>query len=178
MTNEGSPKTPAPGLSRRDFLIVGTIGVAGAVAAPGLSGAVQAADMASSATPAYPVVDVAPLTSIAPGAQIAFTYPDPESPAVLLALPGPAASGIGPDNRLVAFSILCTHKGCPVNYLPERQMLVCPCHWSSFDPAKGGQMIIGQGSQPLPQIRLHVENGMVQAVGIDGLIYGRHTNIL
>lgn len=179
MTHEGSPKTPpAPGLSRRDFLIVGTIGVAGAVAAPGLSSAVKAADMASPATAAYPVVDVAPLASIAPGAQIAFNYPDPDAPAVLLALPRPAAGGIGPDNRLVAFSILCTHKGCPVNYLPERQMFVCPCHWSSFDPAKSGQMIIGQGSQPLPQIQLRVQNGMVQAVGVDGLIYGRYTNIL
>jgi len=182
MTNERSPKTLATlGLSRRDFLIVGTIGVAGAVAAPGLSGTVRAADMASPATTAaasYPVVDIAPLASIEPGAQIAFNYPDPDAPAVLLALPGPAAGGIGPDNRLVAFSILCTHKGCPVNYLPERQMFVCPCHWSSFDPAKSGQMIIGQGSQPLPQIQLRVQNGMVQAVGIDGLIYGRHTNIL
>jgi arsenite oxidase small subunit len=178
MTYEGSPKTSVPGLSRRDFLIVGTIGVAGAVATPGLSGAAQAAGVTSPASSAYPVVDVASLASIAPGAQIAFTYPDPESPAMLLSLPGPAAGGIGPDNRLVAFSILCTHKGCPVNYLPERQMFVCPCHWSSFDPAKSGQMIIGQGSQPLPQIRLRIENGMVQAVGIDGLIYGRHTNIL
>lgn len=179
MTHEGAPKTPpAPGLSRRDFLIVSTIGVAGAVTAPCLSGVAQAAGVASPAATAYPVVNIAPLASIAPGAQVAFTYPDPESPAVLLALPGPAAGGIGPDNRLVAFSILCTHKGCPVNYLSERRMFVCPCHWSSFDPAKGGQMIIGQGSQPLPQIQLRVENGMVQAVGIDGLIYGRHTNIL
>lgn len=65
-----------------------------------------------------------------------------------------------------------------MNYLAERRMFVCPCHWSSFDPTKRGQMVIGQGSQPLPQIALRVQNGVVQAHGVDGLIYGRHTNIL
>jgi arsenite oxidase small subunit len=169
-------------MSRRDFLVVGAAGVAGAVAAPCLSRNAAAADAASPAKAAmakeFPVVDVAPLAAIGPGAQIAFNYPDADSPAVLVALPAPATGGVGPNNRLVAFSILCTHKGCPVNYLAERRMFVCPCHWSSFDPAKRGNMVIGQGSQPLPQIALRVKDGVVQAHGVDGLIYGRHTNIL
>ena len=170
------PTTPAPCLSRRDFLIVGSAGVASAVAAPGLA---HAADTRPApAAKAYPVVDVAPLASIAANAPVSFDYPDADSPAMLVMLPAAAPGGIGPDNRIVAYSILCTHKGCPVNYLPERKMFVCPCHWSSFDPAKSGQMIIGQGSQPLPQVALRVKDGIVQATGIDGLIYGRHTNIL
>ena len=57
-------------------------------------------------------------------------------------------------------------------------MLVCPCHWSSFDPAKEGQLVIGQASQSLPRVKLEISNGMVRAIGMDGLIYGRHTNIL
>jgi arsenite oxidase small subunit len=65
-----------------------------------------------------------------------------------------------------------------VGYRPERKLLICPCHWSSFDPAKAGQIVIGQASQSLPQIVLQVRSGMVQAVGLNGLIYGRHTNIL
>ena len=56
-------------------------------------------------------------------------------------------------------------------------MLICPCHWSSFDPAKAGRMVIGQASEPLPQITLRVMGDKVQAVGVSGLIYGRHTNI-
>jgi hypothetical protein len=39
-------------------------------------------------------------------------------------------------------------------------------------------MVIGQGSEALPQIALRVHGNTVQAVGIEGLIYGRHTNIL
>ena len=178
MTDERSPKL-APCLSRRDFLIVGSAGVATAVAASGLA---QAADTKSDAGGAvaktYPVLDVAPLSSIAADAPVSFNYPDADSPATLVMLPVSAPGGVGPDNRIVAYSILCTHKGCPVNYLPERKMFVCPCHWSSFDPAKNGQMIIGQGSQPLPQIVLRVKDDIVQATGVDGLIYGRHTNIV
>ncbi len=173
------PTNSASCLTRRDFLIVGTAGVATAVAASGLAHAADANPGASApAAKAYPVIDVAPLASIAADAQISFDYPDADSPAMLVALPAAAPGGIGPDNRIVAYSILCTHKGCPVNYFPERKMFVCPCHWSSFDPAKNGQMIIGQGSQPLPQIMLRVKGGIVQATGVDGLIYGRHTNIV
>ena len=74
--------------------------------------------------------------------------------------------------------MLCTHKGCPLNYVADRKSLVCPCHWSSFDPSKGGRLVIGQASQSLPQMQLDIQDGMVRAVGLDGLIYGRHTNIL
>lgn len=164
------------GLSRRDFLVVGA-GAASAMAVSSIPCAVQATELRPAPT-TYPVIDVAPLADIAPDNPIEFQYPDADSPAVLVALQQPARGGVGPDNRIVAFSILCTHKGCPVNFLPERRMLVCPCHWSSFDPAKGGQMVIGQGSEPLPQVRLRIHKGIVQAYGIDGLIYGRHTNIL
>jgi arsenite oxidase small subunit len=181
MAGDSDSKTSCDsGLNRREFLILGGVGIAGTVAAQGLPGpaAADAGAKAPGAAGAYPVVNVVPLASIQPGAQVSFNYPDKESPALLLALPKPAQGGVGPDNQFVAFSILCTHKGCPVNYLAERGMLVCPCHWSSFDPAKGGQIIIGQASQSLPQIKLRVQDGMVQAVGVDGLIYGRYTNIL
>jgi arsenite oxidase small subunit len=179
MTSETGPKTGGgAGLNRRDFLIVGTAGVAGAFAAPTLSRPAAADTPAPALAPDARVVDVAKLADLRANAAIPFAYPDPDSPALLVALPAPAQGGVGPDGRVVAFSQLCTHKGCPVNFLPDRQMFVCPCHWSSFDPAKGGQMVIGQGSAPLPQIRLRVRDGIVQAYGIDGLIYGRHTNIL
>ena len=133
---------------------------------------------AAETTAAFPTLKVAPLAELEPGAEVAFDYPDPESPAVLLRLDGAVEGGIGPDQSIVAYSTLCTHKGCPVAYNAERKMLICPCHWSSFDPAKQGRMIIGQASQGLPQVTLRIEEGMVEAVGIEGLIYGRHTNIL
>lgn len=165
-------------VKRRDFLRGGVAGLAVATGLAPLSDAKQAEAATPAKTVDYPIIDIAPLASIEPGSEIAFDYPDENSPAVLLRMADPVESGIGPDKDIVAYSMLCTHKGCPLNYLADRKMLVCPCHWSSFDPAKGGRMIIGQASQSLPQMQLDIRDGMVRAVGVDGLIYGRHTNIL
>ena len=164
-------------LTRRDFIKIGSA-TASTTLASGLLPAVAAPPAPAPGAEAYPVTNVADLASIKVDTPVAFTYPDESSPAVLVRLKQPAAGGVGPGNTIVAYSVLCTHKGCPVAYRPERKLLICPCHWSSFDPAKSGQMVIGQGSQALPQIALRVQGGTVQAVGIEGLIYGRHTNIL
>lgn len=166
---------------RRGFLKFSGTGLAAALAARGMTQPAQAAETqvaAGETATAYPVVDVAPLASIEPGAAIDFGYPDADSPAMLLRLPEPGQDGIGPNSEIVAFSVLCTHKGCPVGYRAERKMLICPCHWSTFDPAKSGNLVIGQASQALPQIKLQISGGMVQASGVTGLIYGRHTNII
>lgn len=162
---------------RRDFIVAGAAGAAGLVAAQALPQRARAATE-NADTAAYPVVEVARMADLAPGSTQDFSYPDDNSPALLIRLPEPAEGGIGPEGDIVAFSILCTHKGCPVAYKPERKMLICPCHWSTFDPAKAGTLVIGQASQGLPRIRLRIDGDAVQAVGVEGLIYGRHTNIL
>ena len=170
MAEDQDPQRDPSRISRREFIKIGSA----TTLASGLAPAMAAAP----AKAAYPVVNVAELSAIKTDTPIAFTYPDENSPAVLLRMKQGATGGVGPGNSIVAFSTLCTHKGCPVSYRAERKLFICPCHWSSFDPAKAGQMVIGQGSQALPQIALRVQGGTVQAVGIDGLIYGRHTNIL
>ncbi|MFQ5935158.1 MAG: arsenate reductase (azurin) small subunit [Acidiferrobacterales bacterium] len=161
-------------LNRRDFMKVSCSGVAGLMVSQERASAAKPA----AANQGYPVIDVAALSSIKRGAVIGFNYPDKNSPAVLLRLSEPAIEGIGPNNEIVAYSTLCTHKGCPINYRPERKLLICPCHWSSFDPAKAGTLVIGQASESLPQVKLRINDGMVQAFGMNGLIYGRYTNIL
>ncbi len=160
------------GLARRGFLKAGALGVASVLGAKSLP--VARAEAAA----ALPATDIAKLADIAVGAEISFDYPDENSPAVLLRLDGPAEGGIGPNNSIVAFSILCTHKGCPVQYRKDKQMLICPCHFSSFDAAKGGRIIIGQANETLPQINLRIHDDKVQAVGVTGLIFGRHANML
>ena len=173
--NEDATREPPEGtsLSRRRFMRIAVSGPLAAGVAPALSTAAKAA-----AGETYPTIDIAPLDAIKEGAPVTFTYPDKSSPATLLRLRQGALGGVGPNATIVAYSTLCTHKGCPVAWRPERNLLICPCHWSSFDPAKSGQMVIGQGSQALPQITLRVSGSMVQAIGVSGLIYGRETNIL
>ena len=175
-TDDGSSDTRPGGMARRDFLRIG--GIAGLAAGTALPQRLSAQQPAAGAPPGFPVVDVAPLADLNAGANVEFAYPDDDSPAVLVRLNGAADGGIGPDHSIVAFSLLCTHKGCPLSFKADRDMLICPCHWSSFDPAKAGRLVIGQASDPLPQITLRVADGVVQATGVTGLIYGRHTNII
>lgn len=162
------------GIARRNLLKLG--GLFGLSA--GLTHAAPGAAQEKLAQSDYPVKDIAELSELQPGAEVMFEYPDEESPAVLLRLDGSAEAGIGPNESIVAFSLLCTHKGCPVQFRKERAMLICPCHWSSFDAAKGGRLIIGQATESLPQITLRLRDNMVQATGVTGLIYGRYTNVL
>ena len=169
--------TKISSLNRRDFLKIGGTGVAGFIAGQVLLPApAQAA--AKGKEQVYPLVDIGPVSGLPMGAAVEFLYPDEDSPAVMIHLNEPGKDGVGPKGAIVAYSILCTHKGCPVRFHPERKMLICPCHWSTFDAAKAGTLIIGQASQPLPQIKLRLEGDRVQAYGVNGLIYGRHTNIL
>lgn len=172
-SDDNESSTNPSRLTRREFVMIGVSGSLAAGIAPAF-----AASSAAEKPPEYPVANVAQLEAVKVDSPVAFTYPDENSPAVLVRLRDAATGGIGPGNTIVAYSILCTHKGCPVSYRPERRMMICPCHWSSFDPAKAGQMVIGQGSQALPQIALRLQGGTIQATGIEGLIYGRHTNIL
>ncbi|MFN4233024.1 arsenate reductase (azurin) small subunit [Thermus sp.] len=122
-------------------------------------------------------VKVADLTSLAPLKPVNFTYPDENSPAVLLDMGRPTYMGVGPRKSIVAYSVLCQHMGCPTSFDPERRLLVCPCHMSLFDPSRGGLCLEGPAISRLPRILLQVAEGSVYAVGVAyGLIYGRASN--
>ena len=167
------PSPSRPRLTRRRF--IQTTGAAGVGAA---ASGVLRPGVAAEETAGYPVKPIVALDELLPGATVPFTYPDDRSPALLLRMSTEVVGGVGPDASIVAFSSLCTHKGCPVIYRPEHRLLICPCHWSTFDPEKAGTLVIGQASQPLPRIELRIESNMVVAAGVDGLIYGRHTNLV
>jgi quinol---cytochrome c reductase iron-sulfur subunit len=75
---------------------------------------------------------------------------------------------------LVAYSKICTHAGCAVSiprqplYPPQspRPALVCPCHYSTFDPAKGADVIFGPAGRALPQLPLSIgSDGALVAAG-------------
>ena len=75
---------------------------------------------------------------------------------------------------LVAYSKICTHAGCAVSiprsplYPPQapRPALVCPCHYSTFDPAKGADVIFGPAGRALPQLPLSIgADGTLVAAG-------------
>jgi ubiquinol-cytochrome c reductase iron-sulfur subunit len=101
------------------------------------------------------------------------------SPVVVVRLP-PAQLKLPPERArwaplgIVAFSKVCTHAGCAIalyrkpTFAPTepRPALICPCHYSTFDPARGGEVIFGPAGRPLPQLPLVVgSDGVLRAGG-------------
>jgi len=75
---------------------------------------------------------------------------------------------------ILAYSKTCTHAACAIalyrkpTFAPTQpgRALVCPCHYSTFDPATGGTVIFGPAGRPLPQLPLQIDgDGNLRAAG-------------
>ncbi len=85
----------------------------------------------------------------------------------------PERAGWAPDG-IVAYSKICTHAGCAIalyrspKYEPTSRPpgLVCPCHYSTFDPARAAKVVFGPAGRPLPQLPLAIDpQGVLRAAG-------------
>ena len=62
------------------------------------------------------------------------------------------------ENRLIAYSKVCTHAGCPVGLFREGDSaLFCPCHQSTFDARRGAEPTFGPAARALPQLPLGLD---------------------
>ncbi|MBT2297608.1 arsenate reductase (azurin) small subunit [Pseudomonas fluorescens] len=170
-------------LSRRSLLkLTGSTAAVGALAisSRSLAQTPEHQAPAGSTTLPYPNNIIAKMSELKVNEPLSFLYPDDASPCVLIKKGKEVLAGAGPDKDIVAYSILCTHMGCPVTYDAATETFKCPCHFSIFDPDKGGQMVCGQATENLPRIILDYSgsDGSIKAVAVDGLIYGRQSNIL
>ncbi len=123
-----------------------------------------------------------------------FHYPFVTTPCFLVNLGKPLESGktlqsatqgtyswqggAGPENQIVAFSAICTHKlSYPtktmsfLNYrsekvrfeshtsgtLEQRQLIYCCSERSAYDPAKGAEVLGGPATQPLAAVELEYD---------------------
>jgi ubiquinol-cytochrome c reductase iron-sulfur subunit len=93
-------------------------------------------------------------------------------PKGMLRLP-PALRGYDAGG-IVAYSKICTHAGCAISmyraplFQPDepKPALVCPCHYSTFDPADGGSVLFGPAGRKLPMLPLSVDRaGYLRAKG-------------
>lgn len=159
---------PPAGLSRRGLL---TASAAGAVAVVGSS------DVAEAKARAYPRLRIVSLDKLKVNRAHSFDYPLKGQSSVLIDLGHRVPGGAGPRRSIVAYSALCQHMGCPVAYRRKQRELFCPCHQTRYDPERLGSIIQGLAMRPLPKVRLQVRNGAVFAVGVNGLIYGRRSNL-
>ena len=62
--------------------------------------------------------------------------------------------------EFVAFAVNCTHLGCPVNWRPDANIFLCPCHGGVY--YADGTVAGGPPPRPLPRYAVRVQNGGVQ----------------
>lgn len=64
------------------------------------------------------------------------------------------------DQEFIAFSINCTHLGCPVRWLPEADLFMCPCHGGVY--YSNGTVAAGPPPKPLPRYPVRIQDGQVE----------------
>jgi menaquinol-cytochrome c reductase iron-sulfur subunit len=59
----------------------------------------------------------------------------------------------------VVMSNVCTHLGCRVRWIPEKDGFFCPCHNGVF--SKDGTVVAGPPPRPLDRFESKVEDGLI-----------------
>ena len=155
-TNKGTIPEGAPlSASRRRFISWGIIGIAGIIAG----------------TFIYPLVELAERKTA--GKRLVFfdaipldDMPESGMKKVELNIRG----GDRPDTRvfirrdpggaLTAFSALCSHLGCLVNYSNIKKEFICPCHGGRYD--QEGRVIAGPPPSPLTRLPVRIAGNKIQ----------------
>jgi Rieske Fe-S protein/cytochrome b subunit of formate dehydrogenase len=127
------------------YLITRKSGINSAGGGKGVSGA-----SSNTVAPAQPIAN---LKSLPKNSAVNFVDPS-GNPDMLIRL----ANG-----SLVAYSRICTHAGCLVSYVPQYEIIYCPCHASIFNPLTGDPTQ-GPAYIPLPKVSVTVNQ-------MDGNIY-------
>lgn len=89
------------------------------------------------------------------GGAATFTDPATGSPALVVQ----AQAG-----QFKAFSAVCPHQGCTVDYSRSQRIFICPCHGAEFD-ATNGAVQRGPARDPLPGISVVVRSGQLYVDG-------------
>ena len=158
---------------------VGATAAAGVVVPVAIASQERSESDGETAVVSYPRSAIARISELAVGEPVWFDYPNTGDTSLLVKIGAPATAGVGPDGDVVAFSNRCTHMGCPIpDYQPDERVLgPCPCHFTTFDLSRDGQVTLGQATQNLPRVELELEGDSIFAVGVVHLLYGRADNL-
>jgi menaquinol-cytochrome c reductase iron-sulfur subunit len=66
------------------------------------------------------------------------------------------------QESFTAFALNCSHLGCPVNWKPDAELFLCPCHGGVY--YADGTVAAGPPPLPLAQYQVRVVNGIVQVL--------------
>jgi nitrate reductase gamma subunit len=107
-------------------------------------------------------VTVGKLEAFAPGTTTLVTLADP-SPLPWAGVTARTAAWVHhsrSSGQLNAFAVNCTHLGCPVRWLPDAELFMCPCHGGVF--YRDGRVASGPPQRPLSVYPVRVRDGIVE----------------
>lgn len=64
------------------------------------------------------------------------------------------------DEQFIAFSINCRHLGCPVRWVEDATLFMCPCHGGVY--YADGEVAAGPPPEPLARYPVRVRDGFVE----------------
>jgi menaquinol-cytochrome c reductase iron-sulfur subunit len=63
------------------------------------------------------------------------------------------------ESEFIAFSVNCAHLGCPVRWLEDARLFMCPCHGGVY--YEDGRVAAGPPPHPLARYPVRVQDGEV-----------------
>jgi thiosulfate dehydrogenase [quinone] large subunit len=93
---------------------------------------------------------IATVTSVPIGGALKFTNPLDGSTGYLMQ---PSAG------TFLGYSAVCSHQGCIVDYVPDAEMFLCPCHGANYDAQ--GNVTRGPATKSLQAISVAVQGDNV-----------------
>ena len=165
--------------TRRQFLI-GSGVTSAAVILSGIPGI--GAKEVKAAVKEYPRQLVGKVSKLKVDKPVLFNYPDKGkfSNTMLVKLGTRAGGGVGRDEDIVAFNVFCTHMGGDMkkNYsAADKTLGQCQYHMSTFDLTRHGIVVSAHATESLARVTLELDGDNIYATGMQGLIYGRHSNL-
>ena len=166
--NEGNPEHSQPSgaptpeeLTRRRFLekiSVGLAGVCAMILGVPLVGFVVA-PLFRKLPDAW--IRVGKVGDFEIGKTINVPFPDP-SPLPWAGITAKGAAWLRRDAmaQFTAFSVNCTHMGCPIRWLADAELFMCPCHGGVY--YKDGTVAAGPPPKPLVRYDVRVADGHVE----------------
>jgi Rieske Fe-S protein len=94
--------------------------------------------------------EIVKLAAFPVGSTMKYTAPDGQ-PAYLFRT----------NAGVFAYSAVCTHQGCVVDYNSLSKTLNCPCHGGQFDPFNGGKVLQGPPPTPLATYKVAIKGDAI-----------------
>ncbi|HEX5368015.1 MAG TPA: ubiquinol-cytochrome c reductase iron-sulfur subunit [Dehalococcoidia bacterium] len=175
--NETEPKPQEPESPARRRLMIGGIGLVGAA----ISGAIGVPVVAFFVAPllqkpAQEWRDVGPVDSFKVGSITEVKLADPAAVAWSGATEQQGVWLRRVDaTQFQAFSINCTHLGCPVHWIDTARLFMCPCHGGVF--YEDGRVAAPPPARPLEQHQVRIADSHVQVLTHELAITGHFPHL-